>query len=159
MLDQGLQRLSDVHVASHNLLPLVLGRRVAVSRRVVTEIGEDDTHGKRRCVDLGTQPIDRVAPVHYGGVLINGPILGHVGWENKLEEAEVGETVDRDGISEEIRCSETLVWVALLSAGGFRVPWWFVLLDWGVQGPERPRLDIVNNEMVTREEDKLGIAV
>ncbi len=52
MIDQRRQRLSDVHIASHNLHPLVLSRRVASCRKVVKEVGKDDMHSKRRYVDL-----------------------------------------------------------------------------------------------------------
>jgi hypothetical protein len=79
-----------------------------------------------------------------------------VGRKDKLEEAEVGETVGGDEFSQEVRGSETLVWVGLLDAGGIQV---LRFLDCRVQGPAWPRLDIVNDETVAREEDKLGIAV
>jgi hypothetical protein len=66
------------------------------------EIGKDDTDSKRRCVDLATKPDDRVTPVQDCGVFLNGPAVWHVGGKDELEEAEVGEAVGRDGVSEEI---------------------------------------------------------
>jgi hypothetical protein len=95
-------------------------------------------------------------PVYYSGVLANGPAIRPVGREDELEKAEVGETVGGDDISQEMRCSEALIWIGILDAGGFPVP---RFMDCIVQSPARPRLDIVNDETVTREEDKLGIAV
>ena len=153
---QGFQRVHDALVAFQDLGPLVLRQGLAAACGWRVKVGHNKANGKRRCVDLVSNPVDRGVPVQYYNVVIMEPAVGVVGGEHQLEEAEVGEAVGRDDVSQELKSSKTLIWVVFYNPGGVGA------CDIGFkfdsrQGPELRRVEIVNDKPVAREEDKLGI--
>jgi hypothetical protein len=67
-------------------------------------------------------------------VFVKRPAVGNIRWERQFEKAEVAEAVDGDHMSQELRNSQTFVWIIAPSAGEVRI-FYFVLYAGEVPRP------------------------
>jgi hypothetical protein len=83
------------------------------------------------------------------------PTLGEVRRKDELEEAKIGEAVERDNLAQKLGGTEPFAWVVILRGS----PWCPVAYIEERQCPARVGPIIVDYKMVTREKGKLGVAI
>jgi hypothetical protein len=81
--------------------------------------------------------------------------LGEVRRKDELEEAKIGEAVERDNLAQKLGGTEPFAWVVVLRGSS----WCPVAYIKKRRCPARVGPIIVDYKMVAREEGKLGVAI